>query len=105
MEIFLFVVIGCLCASQAAKVYSSEGQNKVFNRKELPLTDVKAYNRFCGKLMIAFTLAIELTLGLVILTDGWLSTILSLLMIVEAVALVKYYNKNESKFLRKDRFS
>ena len=78
-----------------------EEQSKVFTRYPIRVTDVKKYNQFCGKLMIGFGVAAELTLFAMSSSNGWVSVSFTLLIFVEAFILMRIYRKGEKKFLKK----
>ena len=99
MDIILLVFVMGTCFTQGYNAYNCEKQNKVFNKRNLPLKDVKAYNHFCGKLIYGFGIVASLTMLLMISGNGWVSIAACVLLIVEAVVLVKYYSKKEITFL------
>lgn len=101
LEIIIFLFVGFLCFSQGIKVYQMEELNKVFTKYPIRVTDVKKYNQFCGKLMIGFGVAAELTLFAMSSSRGWVSLSFTALIIVEAIVIVKIYRKGEKKFLKK----
>lgn len=99
MDMILVIVVVGICFTQGYNAYTCEKQNKVFNKRNLPLKDVKEYNHFCGKLIYAFGIAASLTMFLMVLGNAWLSLAGCILMILEAYGLVKYYSKKEITFL------
>ena len=100
MDAIILGIIMAICFIQGHNAYNSETQTKLFNKRNLPLKDVKAYNQFCGKLIYAF--GVMATLTVMLMTSG--SAIASMagciLLIVEALVMVKYYSKKEITFLR-----
>ena len=97
MDLILFIFIGALCFSVAGKILSSEERNKVFTKYPIEVVDVKKYNKACGYLVIGFGVAAELTLFLGSLIQGWYSIFFTLALVVEAVIVMKIYNKIEAK--------
>ncbi len=96
MDIILVIVVMGVCFTQGYNAYNCEKQNKVFNKRNLPLKDVKEYNHFCGKLIYAFGVIASLTMFFTSGIGGWLGCIL---LLVESFAMVKYYSKKEITFL------
>lgn len=96
---FAFVTIMCLYVG--VKILSSEERNTVFNKRPIEVVDVKKYNRFCGWLTIGFGAVADLTILLMSSTNMWISVLGTLLLIVEAFAVVKIYEKVEFKMLKK----
>jgi|GEM_PF-3496212 len=101
MDFIIFVFVGILCVSLGARVFWAEERNKVFNKRTITVTDVRKYNQICGGLIIGFGIVAEVTLYFVISTDGWLSTVLTLLIILEAYIVMRLYNKVERKMLKR----
>ena len=99
MDIILMIFVMGVCFAQGYNAYNCEKQNKVFNKRNLPLKDVKAYNHFCGKLLYGFGVVASLTMLLMIVSDGWMKIVPGALMILESMVLVKYYSKKEITFL------
>ena len=102
MDIIIFVFVGGICFSQGYNAYNCEKQTHVFNKRNLPLKDVKEYNHFCGKLIYGFTVAALLTFVLMWSIPTWGGLIGTVLLIVEAFVLVKIYAKNELKYIRQN---
>ena len=96
MGVFLVMLVIAVCFVQGYNAYHCETQNKVFNKRNLPLKDVKAYNQFCGKLIYVFGFIASLTMIMTSGIGGWVGCILLLL---ESFAMVKYYSKKEITFL------
>ena len=96
MGVILVMVVIAVCFVQGYNAYHCETQNKVFNKRNLPLKDVKAYNQFCGKLIYVFGFIASLTMIMTSDIGGWVGCILLLL---ESFAMVKYYSKKEITFL------
>lgn len=96
MGVILVMVVIAVCFVQGYNAYHCETQNKVFNKRNLPLKDVKAYNQFCGKLIYVFGFIASLTMIMTSGIGGWVGCILLLL---ESFAMVKYYSKKEITFL------
>ncbi len=99
MILLVFVAVMCMYVSM--RVFSSEERNKVFNKRPIEVTDVKKYNRACGFLIVGFAVVAEVTLFFMISTTGWVSTILTLLLIAEAYMVVVIYNQIEKKMLKR----
>ena len=72
----------------------------MFNKRNLPLKDVKEYNHFCGKLIYGFGVAASLTMLMTMLGIGWMRIAGCVLLIIEAFMLLKYYGKKEITFLQ-----
>ena len=96
----LLVFVAILCLYVGMKVMSSEERNKVFNKRPIQVKDVKKYNHACGILVIAFGVVAEITIFFMISTTGWISTVLTLLLIVEAFIVVLIYNQIEKKMIK-----
>lgn len=96
----LLVFVAVLCLYVGMKVLSSEERNKVFNKRPIEVVDVKKYNKFCGFLVIGFGVVAEITLFLMISTTGWVSSLLTLLLIPEAYLVLLIYSKIERKMLK-----
>jgi len=96
----LLVFVAVLCLYVGMKVISSEERNKVFNKRPIEVKDVKKYNTACGILVIAFGVVAEVTIFFMISTTGWVSTVLTLLLIVEAFIVVLIYNQIEKKMIK-----
>ena len=86
---------------QGIKVINMEERNKIFTKYPIVVNDVKKYNRFCGLLIIGFGVAAEITMYFMVTTQGWVSLICTLMIIVEAVILLKIYSAGEKKFIQK----
>lgn len=101
MNMVIFAFIGIMCMYVGVKILCSEERNKVYNKRPIEVVDVKKYNQFCGWLTIGFGVVADLTVFLMGSFTGWLSVLCSVLLILEAVAVVKIYNKVEFKMLKK----
>jgi len=101
MEIILFAFVGIMCLMLGVRVFCAEEQTKVFNKRFLPLKDVKKYNQICGGLIVGFGVVAELTIYFMFRTDGWISSLLTVGIIVEAVLLMFIYSKIERKMIKK----
>jgi len=101
MDIIIYVFAVGLCFTQGYNAYTCEKQTKIFNKRDLPLKDVKEYNHFCGKLIYGFGFAAMITFGMMVISSSAIIAILGpILLIAEAVALIKIYSKNEIKYIR-----
>lgn len=100
MDVILLVVVMGICFTQGYNAYNCEKQNKVFNKRNLPLKDVKEYNHFCGKLIYGFGIVATLTMMLMLSGNAWLSLLGCVLLLIEAFLLMKIYSKKEIEFLR-----
>jgi len=100
MDIILFVVVGGICFYQGYTAYTSEKQNHIFTKLNLPLKDVKEYNHFCGKLIYGFGIVAMITFAVIASTDGLISILCMLLLLLEAYVLLRIYSKNEIKFIK-----
>lgn len=101
MDFIVLLSIGALCAYVAGKILSSDERNKIFNKYSIQVKDVKKYNHFCAALVIGFGVAAEITMFLANITTGLVRFGLTLLLVVEAVIVMKIYNKGEKKMLKK----
>lgn len=101
MNMIMFVFIGVMCLYVGIKILSSEERNTVYNKRPIEVVDVKKYNQFCGWLTIGFGVVADLTIFLMGSLTGWLSLLCTVLLIVEAIAVVKIYVKVEFKMLKK----
>ena len=99
MNIIIMIILVGICFNQGYNAYNCEHQNKVFNKSNLPLKDVKEYNHFCGKLMYGFGLTIAVTMFLMVSGNSWVSLVGCVLVIIESVVMIKYYRKKEITFL------
>lgn len=102
MDIILFLVIGIICFYQGHNAYTCEKQNHIFNKRNLPLKDVKEYNHFCGKLIYVFGVVAMFTFAGIAITDGWVSFIFMALILVEGYVMLRIYSKNEMKFINQN---
>ena len=101
MDLIIFLFIAILCLNAAAKIFSSEERNTIFNKRPIEVVDVKKYNKFCGILVIAFCVAAEITLFAGKVFGGLVSVGCTLLLVGEAVLVMFIYNKIEAKMLKK----
>ena len=101
MDTILFVFIGMMCLMLGMRVYSSEEQNKVFNKRSLQLTDVKKYNHLCGVLIIGFGIVAEVTIYFMITCTGIVSTLCTVGIIVEAIVTMAIYSQIEKRMIQK----
>lgn len=96
----LFVAIGFICVMAGMRVFCAEEQNKVFNKKKLPLKDVKAYNHACGMLIWGFCVVTEIICYLCVNSEGIWANLMPLYIIVEAVVLMQIYFQIEKKSIK-----
>ena len=96
-----FTFVGIMCLYVGIKILCSEERTKVYNRFSIEVEDVKKYNQFCGWLTIGFGVVADITLLLMGNLQGWWSLVCTILLILEAVAVVKIYAKAEKKMLKK----
>ena len=101
MDIILFVFIGMMCLMLGMRVFNAEEQNKVFNKRKLPLKDVKKYNHLCGALIIGFGVVAEITIYFMVLSEGIVSGLFTLAIVVEAVLTMVIYSRIEKKMIQK----
>lgn len=101
MDTILFVFIGMMCLMLGMRVFCAEEQNKVFNKRKLPLTDVKKYNHLCGALIIGFGVVAEITIYFMITSEGIASGLFTLAIIVEAVITMVIYSQIEKRMSQK----
>lgn len=102
MDLIIFLFVGALCFPAGIKILTSEERNKVFNKYNLEVEDVKKYNKACGWLVIGFGVAAELTLYLGSIIQGWYSILLTVGLILEAVIVMKIYGVIEKKMVKKE---
>lgn len=101
MESMLFVFIGAMCLMLGVRVFWAEEPNKVFTKQRLKLKDVKQYNHLCGALIIGFGVAADITIYFMVSSEGLLSTLFTLVIIVEAVITMVIYSLIEKKCVEK----
>lgn len=101
MDTILFVFIGAMCLMLGVRVFCAEEQNKIFNKRNLPLKDVKKYNHFCGALIIGFGVVAEITIYFMVFTEGIASGLFTLAIIAEAVLVMVIYYQIEKRMIRK----
>ncbi|MBO5337314.1 MAG: hypothetical protein J6A94_09335 [Lachnospiraceae bacterium] len=98
MEAILFAFIGAMCLMLGVRVFCAEEQNKIFTKYPIQVTDVKKYNQACGILIIGFGIVAEITLYFMISSEGLLSTLFTLGIIIEALITMVIYRQIEKKF-------
>lgn len=103
METMLFVFIGAMCLMLGVKVFWAEEPNKVFTKQKLQFTDVKLYNKLCGALIIGFGVVADITIYFMVTTEGLMSTLFTLVIIVEAVLTMVIYSFIEKKCVVKKK--
>ena len=103
METMLFVFIGVMCLMLGVRVFWAEEQNKVFTKQRLQLKDVKEYNRLCGALIIGFGVAADITIYFMVSSEGLLSMLFTLVIIVEAILTMVIYSFIEKKCVIKKK--
>ncbi len=101
MDTIFMSFIGILCLMLSVKVYWAEEQTKVFNKRNLPLTDVKKYNHLCAALILGFGMAAEVTIYFMTVNGGIFSYLVTLAIIVEAVAVMLLYRVIENSLIQK----
>lgn len=102
MDTILFAFIAILCFYLGIKAYCEESEiTKVFTKYPPRITDVKKYNKFCGVLVIVFGLTADFTLIIASMFEGWVGTIVGLVIIPEAILLMVIYRKGEKKLMQK----
>lgn len=94
--LFAAVVLGCFYIG--VREYNSTEQSRIFTKYPIRVNDVKAYNQFCGKLIMGFGVAAMFTLLIADMFDGLIALVMIVLLILEGVALMKIYRKGEQKF-------
>lgn len=99
MDFILLLFVAFLCTWQGVKEYNSEEQSKVFTKYPIKVNDVKAYNHFCGKLILIFGVVAEITMIAMTMVEGWVSIIFIVLILAEAYGLMVIYRKGEKKWL------
>ena len=98
MNFILFAVVAIGCFYIGVREYNATEQSRIFTKYPIRVNDVKAYNQFCGKLIMGFGIAAMFTLMIADVFDGFISLIMVALLIVEGVALMKIYRKGEKKY-------
>ena len=98
---FLFVLVGIYCLWTFVKVYNSEEQNKIFTKYKFPVTDVRAYNKACAKLILGYGIVAEVLILGMTLSTGIRTTICMLGILVISFIVVKIYQKIEKKYIVK----
>lgn len=99
METILFVFIGLSCLTLGVRVIWAEERNKIFNKRPIKVKNVKAYNRFCGALIIGFGVVAEITVYFMVYSEGIVSTLCTLGVIAEAFLVMVIYNQVERRML------
>lgn len=102
MDTLFMLFLGILCLALGVRVFCAEEQTKVFNKRNLPLTDVKKYNQLCGALIVGFGVVGEITFYFMLLGGGVWASFATIPIIVEAVFVMILYNKIEKKMIRKN---
>ncbi len=101
MDFILYAAVAYMCLSVGIGIFHSQGRNKVFNKRPIEVTDVKAYNRACGILVFGFGIAAEVTMFFMCNTTGWVSALITLALLGEAGIVVLIYNfVIEKKYLK-----
>ena len=101
MGMIVLVFVGGMCVYVGVNILNATERNRVFNKRPIEVVDVKKYNRFCGTLVLGFGAVAEVTIYFLITTTGWLSSLFSVLLIVEAILVSLIYSKGEKKMLKK----
>lgn len=101
MDLILLVFVGLLCLMLGVRVYCAEERNRIFNKRSIVVKDEKKYNRICGGLIIGFGVVAEITLYFMFQSEGWLGSLLTIAIIVEAFVLVAIYNQVERKCIKR----
>ena len=96
----LYVAIAFICIMAGMRVFCEEGQTKVFNKRNLSLKDVKAYNHACGMLIWGFGAVAEVTCYFCLTSEGLWANLLPLYILVEAVILMQIYFQVEKKNIK-----
>ncbi len=97
MDTFILVFVGVMCLMLGVRVYNAEEQNKIFTKYPLIVSDVKKYNQACGALIIGFGVVAEITLFLMVCSEGLMSTLYTVGVILEAVLVMLIYRLIEKK--------
>lgn len=100
MSTILMAFVGLLCLFLGIRVFCAEERTKVFNKRSIQVTDVKKYNHVCGVMIIGFGVVAEITIYFMVYSEGWISTLLTLGIIVEAFLLTALYSVVERKFIK-----
>ena len=98
MDFILLLFVAFLCTWQGVKEYNSEEQSMVITKYPIKVNDVKAYNHFCGKLILIFGVVAEITMIAMTMVEGWVSIIFIVLILAEAYGLMVIYRKGEKKY-------
>lgn len=101
MDVVILVFVGIMCAYAAVTVFNSKERTQIFNSRPIEVTDIKQYNRFCGRLIIGFGIAVEITIFIAFALGGIVSIICTIAIVVEAFLVLKIYSRNEIKMLKK----
>lgn len=100
MSTILLAFVGLLCLFLGIRVFCAEERTKVFNKRPIQVTDVKKYNHICGIMILGFGVVAEITIYFMVSSEGWISTLLTIGIIVEAYILSILYNVIERKFIK-----
>ena len=101
METVVLVFVGVMCLMLGVRVYGAEEQNKIFTKYPVKVTDVKKYNKACGVLIIGFGVVAEITLFFMVCSEGIMSTVFTLAIILEAVLVMFLYRQIEKRLMKK----
>lgn len=102
MDTLFVLFIGMMCLMMGVRVFFAEEQTKVFNKRNLPLTDVRKYNKLCGALILGFGVIAEITIIFMIGSGGTLASFVTIPIIVEVGIVVLIYNQIEKRMIRKN---
>lgn len=101
MDTMIMVFVGVMCLMLGMRVYNAEEQNKIFTKYPIKVKDVKKYNHACGALIIVFGVVAEITLFLMVCSEGIMSTVYTAGIIVEAILVMVVYRQIEKKCMVK----
>lgn len=101
MDIVIMVIVAITCMSAAMSIFNAKERNTIFNKKPIEVTDVSAYNKRCGFLVLGFGAVAEITLVICFLFGSVTVALMPILLVVEAIFVIKIYEKIESKYIKK----
>lgn len=101
MSTILFVFVGMMCLMLGVRVFFAEERTKVFNKRPITVLDVRKYNRACGALILGFGAVAEITIYFMIYSKGWISSLFTFGIVVEAVLVMVIYSIIEKKYIKK----
>ncbi len=92
---WIYAIVAAICLYMGMNILTSEERVTVFNKNRFEVKDVKLYNRYCAYLTFGFGAVTEVVLFLMNGLSGLWTMIPIALLIGEAVAVKKIYQRIE----------